>query len=246
MPGTTDGGSGRPVRLVVLRHGHIASHRGDIPLTDEGCEQARTAGQWFAGEGMTFTSLLASPTRRTIETAEHFSRGYTAERPDAGLPKTQPSVALRNPDLYLGGHHVNMVSSAEAFRAQAPSMTEDEILRVPFFAEFLTAPDRIGYWLEHSHPPGDTAHAVRIRLEAFVRSLGHVPGWSGKTVLGITHSPVLRAIALTFLGTDPGEPPYLHGYSFTLGDDGAVVVGHVAPATRPAELPQSQVQSQVS
>jgi len=219
------------VRLIVLRHGAVASHRGDVPLTDQGRTQAVSAGRCFAMRNVTFAALRTSPTIRTRETAEHFRQGFSAARPDLLAPRPRPSFALRNPDLYLGGHHVNMVSSASAFHEQARSVTEEDVLKVPFYAGFLADADRVGYWLGHSHPPGDTAHAVGQRIEAFTRSLAHVPGWSGQTVVGITHSPVLRAIALRFLGADPGEPPYLHGYRLTLRPGGAISVVPEAPVT---------------
>jgi broad specificity phosphatase PhoE len=218
-----------PVRLIVLRHGAIASHKGDVPLTELGRAQAVSAGRWFATQNVNLIGLLASPTVRTRETAEHFRRGAGVARPGMAVPEPQLSYALRNPDLYLGGHHVNMVSSASAFCEQAPSVIEDDVLKVPFYSGFLTDEDRIGYWLGHSHPPGDTARAVGRRIEAFTRSLADVPGWSGQTGVGITHSPVLRAIALTFLGADPGEPPHLHGYRLTLWPGGAISVTPEAP-----------------
>ncbi|MFD9330393.1 histidine phosphatase family protein [Streptomyces sp. NPDC060065] len=231
MPDTGPHEGDHLVRLIMLRHGQVASHRGDVPLTDEGLDQATAAGRWFAQQDLTYISLLASPTVRTRETAARFSSGYRNQRPDTPMVEPRPSFALRNPDLYLGGHHVNMVSSAAAFRDQAPSLQDEEVLRVPFYAAFLSDADRIGYWLNHSHPPGDTARAVGARIEAFTRSLGDIPAWKGQTILGITHSPVLRAVALTFLGSDPGEPPYLHGYTLTLRHGGAIAVEPVSPVT---------------
>jgi len=34
---------------------------------------------------------------------------------------------------------------------------------------------------------------------------------------------------MTFLGSDPGEPPFLHGYSLSLLQSGALHVAPVAP-----------------
>ncbi|HWI32169.1 MAG TPA: histidine phosphatase family protein [Microbacterium sp.] len=221
------------VRLILLRHGHVASHRGDVPITDRGLEQAAAAGRWFAGEGQAFAGLLASPTRRTRETAVQFAAGYGELRPTEPGMQPRDSAALRNPDLYLGGHLVNMVSSPAAFVEQVPTIAESDVVAVPFFRSFLTEPDRVGYWVAHSHPPGDTVLAVGRRIVAVVRSLADVRAWSGQTILGITHSPVLRAIAVSFLGADPGEPTHLHGYSLSLGLDGALTVEAVGPE-RPA------------
>ena len=38
------------VRIHWLRHGKIASHRGNVPLTEEGLAQARERGRVLAGE----------------------------------------------------------------------------------------------------------------------------------------------------------------------------------------------------
>ena len=103
-----------PPRLILLRHGEVASHRGDVPITDEGRRQATEAGRRLGGLGS--VRLLAGATRRARETAEGVADGLRA----AGVPVTGPDVAfaLRNPDLYLAGARVDMVSSAEAFAAQ--------------------------------------------------------------------------------------------------------------------------------
>jgi hypothetical protein len=133
----------------------------------------------------------------------------------AGAAVTGPEVAfaLRNPDLYLAGGRVDMVSSPEAFAEQVPWLAPDDVLRVPFFAGFLTAPDRITYWLRCSGPPGDDAGAVAARIVTFARSLAD--GTPPDTVVAVTHSPVLRAVAVGLGLDDPGEPPYLTGYEVT-------------------------------
>ena len=228
---------------MLLRHGHIASHRGDIPLTDVGLAQARAAGRWFGSERQDYVSLLTSATLRTSQTASAFAEAYQAARQADSSLAPEPAAALRNPDLYLGGQLVNLVSSAAAFVEQVPAITEDDVGRVRFFHDFLTDTDRIGYWIRHSSPPGDTALAVGRRIEIFTRSLADVPGWAGQTIIGVTHSPVLRAVALTFHGKDCGEPPYLHGYSLTLRTSGALDVEVIAPDTRhDSERPSDEEQ----
>jgi broad specificity phosphatase PhoE len=206
-------------RLLLLRHGEIASHKGDMPLTARGYRQAHQAGRRVATSRADVVLVLTSPTVRTRETAAQFFHGLREAAPDLHVPEPRVSFALRNPDLYLAGHHVNMVSTAAAFCEQAPMLTEEQCLRVPFFAGFLSAPDRIGYWLTHTDPPGDDAAAVAARLAAFAGSLSDVPRRVTETVVGITHSPLLRAVALEFVGADPGEPDYLHGYSIRVCED---------------------------
>jgi broad specificity phosphatase PhoE len=131
------------VTLIVLRHGHIASHEGDLPLTQDGRTQATRVGQWFAG--------------------------------------------------------------------------------------FLTDADPVGYWTRHVAPPGDTALVVGRRIAVFLRSLTRVPYRGAQTIVGFAHSPVLRAIALTHLGADVGEPPYLHGYRMAIELNGGVSVSVMEP-----------------
>lgn len=214
---------------MLLRHGHIASYRGDIPLTDDGAAQARAAGAWFASEGIRIARLMTSSTLRTRETADSFIHGYGTAEPDAPAPIPEPSQALRNPDVYLSGHRVNMTGTPAAFADQVEGLEEDDVTKVAFYNAFLGDPDRIGYWLRHSNPPGDTALDVGRRIQAYTRSLADAPAWRGQTIIGITHSPVLRAVALTFMGIDPGEPPYLHGYSLTLETNGALTFTVVSP-----------------
>jgi broad specificity phosphatase PhoE len=206
-----------PPRLILLRHGEVASHRGDVPITDEGRRQATEAGRRLGG--LRSVRLLAGATRRARETAEGVAAGLRA----AGVPVSGPDVAfaLRNPDLYLAGARVDMVSSPEAFAEQVPWLTPGDVLAVPFFAGFLTAPDRIGYWLRSSSPPGDDADAVAARIVTFARSLAD--GRPPETVVAVTHSPVLRAVAVGLGLEDPGEPPYLTGYGVRTDPAGAAV-----------------------
>jgi broad specificity phosphatase PhoE len=204
-------------RLLLLRHGEVASHRGDVPLTAEGCAQAAEAGHRMAA-GLGSVRLLSGATRRARETADGVRGGLAG----AGAAVAGPDVAfaLRNPDLYLAGARVDMVSSAEAFAAQVPWLAADDVLAVPFFRGFLGAPDRIEWWLRSEDPPGDDAAAVAARIVAFARSLGD-QGTAADTVVAVTHSPVLRAVSLGLMGEDPGEPPYLHGFTVQLGPDGS-------------------------
>jgi hypothetical protein len=131
--------------------------------------------------------------------------------PGPGFRAPAPAFGLRNPDLYLAGERVEMVSTAEAFADQVPGMTAAAVLAVPFFAGFLSAADRIGFWLGCTDPPGDTAPGVAARIAAFAGSLRDHE--TPETVFGVTYSPVLRAVARRCTGEDPGEPAYLRGYA---------------------------------
>jgi broad specificity phosphatase PhoE len=205
-------------RLILLRHGEVASHRGDIPLTAAGRAQAEDAGRRMAAQGLGKVRLLSGATRRASETAEGVRAGLSAD----GVPVSGPDVAfaLRNPDLYLAGARVDMVSSAEAFADQVPWLAADDVLAVPFFAGFLSAPDRIEWWLRAGDPPGDDVASVAARIVAFARSLAD-SGTAADTVVAVSHSPVLRAVAVGLGLDDPGEPGYLTGYAVEVGADGA-------------------------
>ncbi len=218
--------SADPVTLLLLRHAHVDGHRGDVPLTDRGHEQARLAGRWLARRGDDVAAVLYGGTRRTRETAAGLIEGLGQKRATEPLD----SFALRNPDLYLGGDRVTMVSSAEAFAQQTFEMGAAEVASAPFFGEWLEHPERVGFWVSHPSPPGDDAATVARRMTAFARSLLDVPTWRGKTVVAVTHSPVLRSVGLDLTGADPGEPVHVHGYEFTVAPC-SIVIDDVAPAT---------------
>ena len=211
--------------LILLRHGEVASHRGDVPLTREGRGQAEQAGRRLARHGDARVWILVGPTLRAQQTGLILLHGLTNANPSTQVTGPTVSPALRNPDLYLAGHRVDMVSTAAAFAQQLPGVTEAQVTGIPFYSDFLTSADRIGSWLHHADPPGDTAATVASRIRQFAASLGHVDGVD--LVVGITHSPVLRAMGSHFAGTDPGEPDYLHGYGVQVRSDGALALHSV-------------------
>lgn len=216
------------VTVLLLRHAHVEGHRGDVPITDEGHGQARRAGEWIGSDGFKVGAVLYGGTRRTRETAEGILVGL-----GAGSPRAMEALdcfALRNPDLYLGGDRVSMVSTAGAFAEQTQNLTADDVSRVRFFREWLEHPERVGFWVAHQSPPGDTAASVSRRISAFAASLADVPAWQGKTVVAVTHSPVLRSVGLHLHGIDPGEPALVTGYKL-LVRSGSVDIEEVAPAT---------------
>lgn len=216
------------VRVHWVRHGEIASHRGDVPLTDGGVAQARERGRALAGElhpGET-VHFMHAPTLRTRQTVEEIrSSMEEALGPDSGVDLLGVSEqwAVRNPDLYVAGQRVEMVSSAEALAGQlsAPPVPPETLARHPFFREFWASPDRIGLWVGHPDPPGEDAVAVARRQVTFAASLPDAAA-EGRPVRYVlsTHSPVLRAILLCFLGGDPGEPRYLEPVDLILPDAG--------------------------
>ena len=209
-------------RLFLLRHGEVTSHRGDVPVTEEGLQTATDVGRRLAGRADGAIRVISGETRRTRETAAAVAQGARA----AGAEVLEDGVAfaLRNPDLYLAGIRVDMVSSEAAFAAQIPGFTEADVAKVAFFSEWLTVPDRVGWWVRHPDPPGDDAAAVAARIRTFAGSLADRDDATAFTV-GVTHSPVLRACALDVTGSDTGEPRWLAGLEAEISADRSVRLG---------------------
>lgn len=219
----------RAVRLLLLRHGQMASHEGDMPLTAEGEETARLAGTRTAARLAGDLLVLSSNTKRTRQSADLFVSAARGAGTLTAIDGPRVASALRNPDLYVAGDRVDMVSTPEALAQQVPQMSAAQCASHPFFSGFMAAPDRIGWWLQHPSPPGDRPEAVTSRILAFARSLSDCEGADLRTVVAITHSPILRAVAKTVRGTDPGEPPYLTGLSLDVSRDGQVRVDDFDP-----------------
>lgn len=208
------------MRLYLLRHGEVTSHRGDVPITPDAERHAFAVGGRLGDRVEGAILVLCGETRRATDTAAHLAGGVT----EVGGTVLGPRVAfaLRNPDLYLAGTRVDMVSSAEALASQVDGYQAANIAGIPFFPEFFASPDRIGWWLTHASPPGETAPAVAARLRAFARSLTDpIPGDPG-AVVAVTHSPLLRAFGLEMLGEDIGEPPWVSGLVIDIAPDGTM------------------------
>lgn len=204
-------------RLLLLRHSEVDSHRGDVPITPHGADIATRVGRSLGRRSSGFLLLLSGETRRARETAAAIADGAR----DAGAQVAGPTVAfaLRNPDLYLAGVRVDMVSTPATMAEQVPGLSEHAAATAPFFDGWYTADDRVGYWLRHPDPPGDDADTVLRRIEAFARSFTDAGADGPQTVVAVTHSPVLRACALADLDDDPGEPAWVAGVEAELHPD---------------------------
>ena len=214
-------------RLLLLRHGEVASHRGDVAVTGRGLDGAVTVGRRLAATAGRIR-VLTGETLRARQTGAAIAAGAGA----AGAAVDEPRVAfaLRNPDIYVAGERVDLVSSAAALAEQVPGMTVDEAAAVPFFAAFFDHPDRIGWWLRLGDVPGEDAQALARRIDHFAASLPDRTAQPAELTVGVTHSPVLRACALAHLGHDPGEPEWLTGLELSVGPDRRVVC-RPAPTT---------------
>jgi broad specificity phosphatase PhoE len=217
-----------PIKVHWLRHGKVASHQGDIPLTDEGLAHIKAVGQSFrrelaSGEVVT---ILHAPTRRTRDTAEALYNSLVGvyddnQRPQANLRAPNEHQAIRNPDIYVAGVRVELVSSAEALAEQLAStgLAPEDLEQLPFWRGFWGDPDRIAYWVNHSNPPGEDADAVARRLLTFSVSLLDLPREQPWRHICVTHSPTMRAFLRCYLlGYDPGEPAYGESIDLDLTD----------------------------
>jgi broad specificity phosphatase PhoE len=211
------------VRIHWLRHGKIASHRGNVPLTEEGLAQARERGRALAGDISRgeVIHFMHAPTLRTRQTVEEVRVSMEeALGSDSGVELREVSEqwAIRNPDIFVAGQRVEMVSSVEALAEQlsAPPVDPETLANHPFFSAFLASSDRIGYWVEHPDPPGEDSVAVARRQITFATSLLDKQEDRPLRYVLATHSPVLRAILLCYLGEDPGEPGHLETIDLSL------------------------------
>lgn len=188
-----------------------------MPITADAEVNAFAVGQDLGHQEQGPIQVLSGGNRRAVDTAAHLARGVA----DAGGRVIGPAIAfaLRNPDLYVAGTRVEMVSSPEALAAQVDGLSAKDVDALDFFPEFMESADRIGWWLAHESPPGERAEAVAARARSFAVSLvDAVPGLP-EVVVAITHSPVVRAVGLDFLGRDLGEPPWVSGLVVSIGSD---------------------------
>ena len=211
----------KETRLLLLRHGEVASHRGDVPVTEAGLEHARQSGKALGAELLGPLTILYGGTRRTRETAEAVLQGIDdSSRTDGPVD----CFALRNPDMYLAGSRVNMVSSPEALAEQVPGMTVEQARANAWWVQFFSSPDRIGWWLRQQDPPGENAARLGERIRSFTRSLADPGPLQGRSVIAVTHSPLLRSVLLQGTGEDPGEPGYVTGADLRISPDGAITI----------------------
>jgi broad specificity phosphatase PhoE len=214
------------VRLLLLRHGEVASHRGDVPVTEAGLAHAERTGKAIGGRTDAPISILFGGTRRTRETAEAIVRGIgDPERVDGPTD----SFALRNPDMYLAGTRVNMVSSPGSLAEQVPGMTPAQVEANRWWHTFFNAPDRIGWWLTQDDPPGENNRDIARRIQRFARSFADPGPHQGRFLVCVTHSPLLRAVLCAADGQDPGEPPFVTGALLQVSSSGQIDTSRYDP-----------------
>ena len=223
-----------PLRVHWMRHAKVASHQGNLPLTSEGRRQVEDAGRQFSrkivpGE---VVSLLHAPTRRTRESALILYSSMVemldyVEQLAVYLSPTMEHWAIRNPDIYVAGTRIELVSTAKAVVEQLPpsSLNPEQVAQLPFLRGFWADPDRIGYWVGHPNPPGEDADTVARRLLTFAVSLLDLPRVQPRRYICVTHSPGIRAFVRRYLlGHDPGEPGSLASVDLEFENDGSCTI----------------------
>jgi broad specificity phosphatase PhoE len=217
-----------PLAFWFFRHAEIPSHRGDLPATEAGLAHAEEVGEGLAAAcpAGAHVAFLHAPTMRTVQTAEALRRGIERALPPGsevrlGAPRVEP--AIRNPDLYLAGNRVEMVSAIEALAVQLPdhALSPEELDRHAFFSAFVTSPDRIGLWVADDDPPGERADEVAARFFTWARSLGDTERAYARRFVCVTHSGPMRALLRRYvIGEDPGEPDYLEAVELAFDGGG--------------------------
>ena len=127
-----------PLWVHWVRHAKVASHQGNLPLTDEGRKQVEDAWRQFSGKLLPgeVVSLLHAPTRRTHETALILYSSVVetpdyVEQPQVYLSPPAEHWAIRNPDIYVAGVRIELVSTAEAVIEQLPPSRASGATAVP-------------------------------------------------------------------------------------------------------------------
>jgi broad specificity phosphatase PhoE len=209
-------------KLHILRHAKVDTHRGDVPLASDAAVDIERAAQLIVPQiqSKETVSFLTTATKRTKDTAGRL-RDLLAERLGSTVRLDEPREewALRNPDLFLAGRRVEMVSTPEAMASQLPEghVSPGQVDALPFFHGFFNAEDRIGFWLREADPPGEDVRAVARRVVQYCRSLPDAGTDGDRRIICVSHSPVMRAVITHYiLETDPGEPEWVEAINVTI------------------------------
>jgi len=218
-------GAGGSVTVWFYRHGAVDSHSGDVPLTESGLREAEAAGARLARsiDPGARVEFLHAPTQRTLQTLQALRRGLCgALDPDTAVELGEPLAehAIRNPDVFVAGTRVELVSTVAALAEQLPDgvVTHEDLAAHAFFSRFWAERDRILVWLKDADPPGERAGDVARRFLTFARSLRDAPDARPRHYVCVTHSGPMRALLLQYvLDHDPGEPDYAEAIELNVG-----------------------------
>jgi broad specificity phosphatase PhoE len=202
------------VKIVVVRHGHVANHQGDVALLPEGRLAAFNAGFHFADQvaDSSAITVLYSPTLRTRETAQELASGLISgllvqnkTQARVSLPRhARARAAICNFQFIIDGQQT---PPTDSMHASLPASAAHNL----FFQGFWEAKqDPIGYWLNHPSENAEPPAIVAARLGAFIVSLLNAA--SSDVYFLVTHSGPMRAFLRQALGADPGEPDFCEAF----------------------------------
>lgn len=178
------GVTGRPTRLLLLRHGQTAlsierrySGRGNPPLTDLGREQAARAAKMLAAKGG-IAAVITSPLGRARETAE------------------AAATALDIPVRVLDGLTETDFGEWEGLTFQEAAQRDPQL-----HARWLGDPSTPA-------PNGESFDQVRERVEAARRDL--LARYPGQNIVVVSHVTPIKTLLQLALGVGPSLLYRLH------------------------------------
>ena len=105
-------------RLLLLRHGEVPSHRGDVAVTDRGLDGAKDIGRRLAAAAGRIR-VLTGDTLRTRQTGAAIATGASAA--GAAIGELRVAFALRNPDLYVAGERATWSAARPPSPSRCPA-----------------------------------------------------------------------------------------------------------------------------
>jgi broad specificity phosphatase PhoE len=182
------------MRVHLVRHGESVCNtqpmfpsrceEGDLPLTDKGIRQARSAAEWLA-ELETDPVVICSPARRTRQTAEYISKQTCSS--------SAPIVIDKLWDRDLG-------QVAGLSYEQAKSL-------YPEWYQELRSPK--SYALDHTYPDGESKRQYFERVATAWDEIRNTYVHLGTSVIIVTHDGIIAMLAQLIL-----EMPFRGHYAF--------------------------------
>ena len=202
-------------RIILVRHGQTPWNKDkifrgsrDIPLNDQGREEARLAGEWLKGE--TIHVAYCSPLSRARDTGEAIARHHGLKVEDLpgltdicygdweGLPLAE--VKVKYPDLYRRWETVPQTvrfpagETLEEVKTRALAAVQEAVRRHPGQTVLLAAHRAVNKVLIAALIGLDNSHFWRIGQDTTAINRFE---WSGDTwqIMGLNDACHLRGMA---------------------------------------------------
>ena len=212
----------RAARLVLpARRGRVPPRRRPRHRRGPASTPRRSARGSPSAASRAATSVPARPDAANVQTAEAIRRGMRASA--ASLEPPRVEHAIRNPDLYVAGHRVEMVSSSAALAAQLPDQVAvRRRARTPSVLRRVLGGRRI------ASAPGSTTPirpASAPRTSPVASSPSPAASRIAAAADGLRVRHALRSDASHpapyVLDHDPGEPEYVEPIELALSASGS-------------------------